>query len=373
MLTVFLSLATLHGATIQVPADRPTMKDAVASAAPGDVIILSPGTYTETNISIDKQLTIASQYHVTGDKAFIQKTILQGGNKNIFTVVKIAGAGTQIIGLTFTKAYKPVIIHAKCTVKRCVFTDNGGDSISFEKTGYGTIMYNTIEHSSDDGIDIDGTAKYYKIKYNTIRNNGDDGIEIRLFGYSGKTIPYTIKGNTITGNEEDGIQLIDYSDISDRIFIITGNILAANAMAGLGCMPDGDSKENYGGSSMKERVCLFNNTIVGNTAGVTGADNIIALNNIVANNSMVGIKKVKADSIIGYSIFYQNGAHITKSVTGDGILLDLDPKYNSKYCITDGSPCIDRGTAFFQWRGETVLQIDSWKGAAPDIGAYEYQ
>ena len=52
--------------TIKVPADFPDIASAVKSASPGDTIILSPGTYPENSIDIDKAITITSEWKIPG-------------------------------------------------------------------------------------------------------------------------------------------------------------------------------------------------------------------------------------------------------------------------------------------------------------------
>ncbi|WKZ18874.1 MAG: right-handed parallel beta-helix repeat-containing protein [Candidatus Jettenia sp. CY-1] len=362
-----------YAGTIHVPEDYSTIKAAVSNASSGDVIIIAPGTYRENGININKKLTITSQYYTTKDTKYINQTVIDGGRSTVFETINGKGVNVEISGLKFTNASKPIIVNDLVTIKNNIFSDNGGDAISFESDGYGYVGYNTIENTSDDGIDVDGRKGYYTIEHNMILNNEDDGIEIRLYKYSGPTVKYTINNNTLSGNGEDGIQLIDYSDVSDRVFSIFNNVIVNNAMAGVGCMPDGNTRENYGGSSMKERAYLYHNTIAGNVVGVTGADNMIALNNIIANNKKEGIKRFKTDSVVGYSIFYNNGLHIKDCITADGIWENVNPKYDSNYHLLDGSPCIDKGTAYFVWHSDVVLNIpsSSYKGSSPDLGAKE--
>ena len=47
---------------------------------------------------------------------------------------------------------------------------------------------------------------------------------------------------------------------------------------------------------------------------------------------------------------------------------------NGDYRLTEDSPCIDAGTAFFEWQGNTLLNMtpDEYYGPAPDMGAYEW-
>ena len=47
---------------------------------------------------------------------------------------------------------------------------------------------------------------------------------------------------------------------------------------------------------------------------------------------------------------------------------------NGDFSLQEGSPCIDAGTAFFVFEGDTLvnLSLDDYVGTAPDMGALEY-
>ncbi|MFZ2403727.1 MAG: hypothetical protein WAW41_01230, partial [Methylobacter sp.] len=78
-LGLFLSATSSFALTINVPIDQPSIAAAVGAANSGDVIVLAPGTYAEPSaILINKQLTITSQWHETGDEQFIAQTVLDG-------------------------------------------------------------------------------------------------------------------------------------------------------------------------------------------------------------------------------------------------------------------------------------------------------
>jgi hypothetical protein len=57
--------------------------------------------------------------------------------------------------------------------------------------------------------------------------------------------------------------------------------------------------------------------------------------------------------------------------------IDTDPLFtdpdNADFTLSENSPCIDAGTAFFVWENDTLLNLspDDYFGAAPDIGAFE--
>jgi len=58
--------------------------------------------------------------------------------------------------------------------------------------------------------------------------------------------------------------------------------------------------------------------------------------------------------------------------------IDTDPIFadtlNGNFNLTENSPCIDTGTAFFEWNDEIIIDLseDEYFGISPDMGAFEY-
>ncbi|MFW5444597.1 MAG: PKD domain-containing protein [Methylococcaceae bacterium] len=380
LLLYLFSATSLFAATINVPSDQPTISDAVSAANAGDIIILAPGTYIQkSKIDIDKPLTISSKWYTTGDTQYIRQTILNGVDKTntLFETVYQKGFDVEISGLTITQFSYPIIINDTAVVQHNFMSNNTKDSISFESTSSGYIGFNTIEDARDDAIDIDARRGTFTIEFNTIRNSNDDGMEIRLLTNSQPNITYDIHDNSFNGNDEDGIQLIDHSlGDSGRIFYIYNNIFDSNSMVGLGLMGGGDTIEDYNGAPVLERINFYNNTVTNNTVGVTGGDNFIALNNIIANNTKEGIKRLRLDSVVAHSIFNNNGINISDAITDTGILLNVDPEYDPiTFELSASSPSIDSGIASFLRNGELLLDQNAseYAGSAPDLGAKEFE
>src|SRR5688572_19662255 len=153
---------------------------------------------------------------------------------------------------------------------------------------------------------MDGASEA-QIEDNIIRNNKDDGIEIRMHDYTGALLRITLRRNTISGNREDGIQLIDYPGKSNRTFRIERNLLLQNAMAAVGCMSDGKTKENYEGADVPEPILLINNTFADNPYGVTGGENVVVLNNVFLRTARSALRRVDGDSIFSHNLFWHNG------------------------------------------------------------------
>ncbi len=177
----------------------------------------------------------------------------------------------------------------------------------------------------------------------------------------------------ITGSGEDGIQIIDYSGQSNREFIIERNLISNSTDVGLGLMDNGETNEDFRAASMPERIYVYNNTFDSNTYGITGGDNLIALNNLFINSFALGIKDVDGGSIAAYNLFWNNGFDEQGSNLDPGTTVFADPLLDANSRLSPGSPAIDAGTAFFEWQGQIVLDLpdSAYFGSAPDLGAFE--
>jgi hypothetical protein len=353
---------------IRVPQDYSSIQQAVNAAQSGDVILVSPGTYTENITIAGKTLTLASLYYETQDSQYIENTIIDaGGNTGIF-IDKNAGPDTTVMGFTITNGLVDgIFTYATLNVLYNHFTGND-DSIDYYGGG-GVIRGNIFENGTDDGIDLDDDVNIL-IEDNIFRNNHQDGIEIRLEEYSGPQITVIIRNNQLIGNGHDGIQLVDYPDVSNRIFYIERNLFLNNNMVGLGMMDEGVSIEDYRAASIPERVHLFNNTFVGNNYAITGGDNLVAVNNIIANSLTQGIKNADGNSIVAYTLFWNNWTDQAGSNIDYGTNQSANPLLDAAYNLSYGSPAIDAGVAEFIWQGETVLNMPAtdYFNTAPDLG-----
>ncbi|MCI0553495.1 MAG: right-handed parallel beta-helix repeat-containing protein [Anaerolineae bacterium] len=354
---------------VLVPKDQPTIQAGIDAVADGGTVLVAPGIYTEQLI-ISRTITLASYFHRTGDERFIKNTIIEGAGANRIITVNKSAADAKIIGFTIQNGNDGIKARGIVQILNNHFQFNK-DAIDYQNGG-GVNSGNVYENNSDDGIDLDG-ASAVTIENNTIRNNKNEGIEIRLQEYNGPTLEIIIRDNIISGNIEDGIQIIDYPGLSDRVFFIERNLIQGNAMAGLGLMDDGVSHEDFRASSIPERIYLINNTFIDNPYAVSGGDNLIALNNLFINSTTLALKNIDADSVVAYNLFWNNrensqGTNIVRNTN-----LFSDPLLNESAELQQGSPGIDAGAIYFEWKSEIVLDLQSgaYLGSAPDLGAYE--
>lgn len=370
------------GNIIRVPSDFSSIAQAVTNAKNDDYIVIAPGIYNESEISIDKRIVITSEWKLDDDKSKIEKTIIDAGNKNIFI---IKADGVEISGLKIINGDHPLDINAIVTVRNNYFVDNK-DAISFEGSGGGYAGYNTIENDKDDGIDLDirkgggHVGSDIIVEYNKIFSSNDDGIEIRLYEYPNQNIKYEIRNNIITGSKNAGIQLISYDIFTGKEFNIHHNIIES-CKVGLGCMEGTNTKENTNGASnLDELVYFYNNTLSDNQVGATGGNTIFAMNNVVLHNKLGGFKRFGKKSVVANNLFFQNGNNNLLELSEHAIfrsnLLEVEPGLNGgSFVPLAGSPCIDAGEKYLNVNNKRVLKISGalFNGKKPDLGAVEFK
>jgi len=361
---------------INVPTDFQTISLAVQNADEGDTIILAPGTYDEKNIEINIPLKVSSQWIITENETYIDKTIVNASNSILFSVTS---DDVEISGLKIINGDQTLDIDARATVKYNYFYNNI-DPVSMKAGGGGYVGYNLFENNGDDGIDLDisNGGSDILIEHNTIDDSNDDGIEISLFTSPNQQIHFEIRYNTITRSNGAGIQLISSDVFTGKVFDIHHNIIKT-CKAAIGCMGGSNTTEDLSGASMMdETVYLYNNTFLESEVGATGGNTMIAINNVISDNSIGGFKRFGEFSVIANNLFFNNNdsdlIEIDVLAEQSDNISNSDPLLNE---ITHkpgmNSPCIDAGLSIFSLDGIPVIEINTemYEGSAPDIGAVE--
>jgi len=245
------------------------------------------------------------------------------------------------------------------------------------------------------------------ISNTTIESNAaGPGGGIYCYGANPTLSNVTIASNT--ASDGGGIFCNNNSNPKLSHVAITGNISTSDGggihFAGSSSSPaisniiiTGNTAGNKGGGiySFRTNLVIINGTLAANSAGY-GDGIYCRISNLALINSILWSDRVvfhfntvpgHADSIlVAYSLFQGglNGISTNDSTTiywedGNIIPVDtlnvpfIDPD-NGNYSLQEGSLCIDAGTAFFAWQGDTLVNLssDDYVSVAPDMGAYEY-
>jgi len=90
----------------------------------------------------------------------------------------------------------------------------------------------------------------------------------------------------------------------------------------------------------------------------------------ISNSIMIAYSDIQGDSA---GIITNNNG----TVYWEAGNIDTDPLFTNEssgdYTLQNGSPCIDAGTEFFIWQGDTLVNLSpsEYDGSAPDMGSLE--
>jgi hypothetical protein len=399
-LNFFNPLLRTEALVITVPDDYTTIQAAINAANAGDTIIVRDGTYNES-LTLNKAITLTAEFSDSNNPANNTTIIDGGGAAAIVAIPSGVSPMPTLRGFVLQNGEDGIAPNSPFVVEYCYFTD-AADLIDYEAGSGGVTRYNLFFAAGDDALDLDDQISPLLIEYNRLLYSAQDGIEIRLQASTApaQLVDITIRHNEIIGSGEDGIQFIDYIDDpqdTNRRFFIHNNLFANNQMAGIGLMPDENTAEDYSGADIIESVRVYNNTFYGNDYGLSGGDNLVAFNNIIANSTTFGVSRVQGDpgdnSIVAETLFFANGTDDTESLLGGGNLFGQDPLFlaapspgpDSQFgtldddfsglILQDGSPAIDAGvTQLMATDGELIppTPITAFNGLAPDLGWKEH-
>lgn len=402
--SVIFVIVPVSADVIRVPADAPTIQEAIDVAVDGDTVLVAPGTYVENIDFIGKAITVTSD---SGPEV----TIIDG---NAAGSVVTFGSGEQstslFSGFTVQNGRADLgpggggiqILDASPTINNNLITNNSactglGVSVFFASP---IIQGNIIADNTNGycpagrgaGINIGGVANA-QILDNIISNNGGvigsgGGIALNSAGNP------TIRGNVIDGNSVTGsgggIYMINLSDALIIQNIITNNIAVDQGggiywsvpSSGLGpllvnnTIADNDVGEGLGSAIFAEgfdaHPLLVNNIIVGTpgqTALYCGGFNDLSFPILEFNN-------IHSDGAPAYGGFCDDQTGLNGNISADPEFANPDL---FDFRLSPDSPAIDRGDneapdlpdSDFD-KNDRIVDGDGDGEAVVDMGALEF-
>jgi len=245
-LLLVLSFAGLsHARVINIPDDEETIQAGIDAAENGDTVLVQPGIYYE-NINFDgKAITVASLILTTGDKAYIDSTVIDGNrNGSVVSFVNDEAEGTQLIGLTVRNGSGRRWFYDD---RNWIYAGGGVFSMNASPSFRNCILTgNTVveEDGRGGGIYLEGgTASFL----NCIVSANNAG------GLSARSTRITIRNSQLSGNTGSGGSIINST------VTIEDSDISGNSGSGLGI------------SSCRGSITRC--SIIGNTNGILTASN----------------------------------------------------------------------------------------------------
>lgn len=291
--------------TIRVPADAPTISDAVGLAKPGDLVLVAPGVYHEMvkiktpqitlrgesrdKVVIDGRLQQPDGVVVTVPGVAVENLTVQNNTQNGILVTGSAKAAAGQIGPgdDYDTGSEPVTFLNSFLVSYVTATRNGLYGIYAFSAQNGVIEHSYASGGADSGIYV-GQCKPCHI---VVR---DDIAELNAVGYEGTNASddMYVVGNRLVGNR---VGLTTDSDHQEKLLpqqgaVVAGNLVAANQQAATPEQADGGWGIGIGidGGSSNQFV---HNRVTGNAeAGVviTATQDIPPDDNQILDNAFSG-------------------------------------------------------------------------------------
>jgi hypothetical protein len=171
---------------LQVPQQYSTIQSAVNASFDGDTVSVSPGTYAES-------VLIVNRVNLTIQGVVPQAAVVDGGTSLPAFAVS-GGFGVTIDCFTVSSGLDAVrLSSATATISNVVVASAGGDGISVLNPGQVTLVADEVKRAGGSGIEVRGSA-----------------------GGAGGTV--SIAGNSISFAMESGIHVEDMSQA-----VVTGN------------------------------------------------------------------------------------------------------------------------------------------------------
>ncbi|MFF8597081.1 right-handed parallel beta-helix repeat-containing protein [Streptomyces sp. NPDC015220] len=298
-------------ATIRVPADAPTISDAVSLARPGDLVLVAAGVYHESvrmdtarvtlrgesrdKVVIDGRLQQPNGIVVSAPGVAVENLTVENNTQNGVLVTGSAKAAAGLPGRSggYDTGDEPVTFLKSFLVSYVTATRNGLYGIYAFSAQNGVIEHSYASGGADSGIYV-GQCKPCRI---VVRDNV---AELNAVGYEGTNAggDMYVVGNRLVGNR---VGLTTNSDHQEKLLpqqhaVIAGNLIAANQQTatplqadggwGIGIGVDGGSDNRF----TRNRIADNSNAglVITATADIPPVGNQIVANTFTGNGVDIG-------------------------------------------------------------------------------------
>ena len=296
-----------------------SIREAIATAAPHDTLLIGEGTYREAEIGIDKPLTLLAR----------GRAVIDGENRGeILTVeadsVTIDGLEVRNVGVSYTRDNAAIrVVNSRGFTIRNVTLDGLFFGIYLEKSREGRIEDNTIlgdakeEFNSGNGIQL-WYCKDVVVAGNVVKKVRD-GIYLEF------SDGILIENNTSADNIRYGLHFMFSNDDQYRNNLFENNGAGVAVMFSKNIEMQGNTfRKNWGTASFGMLLKEINdaeisgNTFEENTVGISieGSNRIRYTGNKFANN--------------GWAIKVRGACYANTFSQNDFLHNSFDVSYNSK-------------------------------------------
>ena len=388
--------------TTNVPADQPTIQAAIDAAAAGDVIVVAPGTYSETIDFLGKAITVQS----FGGPLV---TVISGsGTGSVVRCVTGEGSDTILEGFTITggSALEGGGMHnsgSSPTVRDCIFSgNNAGDRGGGMYNEDGSPTVTGCQFLGNSAVEMGGGMFNLRASPTVTdclftQNSSNKGGGMRNYLNSHATVIDSVFSYNHAGEEGGGMDNRKNSNalVLRSVFLgntaasggggmhnYVGNVTATGNPIITNCLFVGNDSPTGGGMRNNDPSPVITNTTIafnlGSGISSRNGSAPVLVNSIVFGNTG-GSFSGKDAPIVTYSDV-EGGFPGVGNIDADPLFADPagadgDPATldDNDYHLTANSPAIDAGSNDAPELPFTDLDGNSRiAGGAVDMGAYEF-
>ncbi|WP_030416035.1 right-handed parallel beta-helix repeat-containing protein [Streptomyces sp. NRRL S-1448] len=288
-----------------MPADAPTISDAVALAHPGDLVLVSAGVYHESvkidtaritlrgasrdKVVIDGRLQQPNGIVVTAPGVAVQNLTVKNNTQNGVLITGSAKAAAGLPGQSggYDTGGEPVTFLKSFLVSYVTATRNGLYGIYAFSAQNGVIEYSYTSGGADSGIYVGQCKPCHTVVRNNIA-------ELNAIGYEGTNASgdMYVVGNRLVGNR---VGLTTNSDHQEKLLpqqgaVIAGNLIAANQQPATPAQADGGWGTGIGIDGGSDNHFLRNRITDNRNAGlvITATADLPATGNQIVDNTFTG-------------------------------------------------------------------------------------